>query len=321
MGILLIYLFGSFESFQYYNSSLVLIGIVAVFELSMIFLCETPRWLLAHKRREEAVEALNFLRGPNYNFTMELTTTENDIAQYPKLRMSQAVLELGKRKVLLPLLIVCTVMFFQQIGGLNASTAYSALIFKEAQVDNYRATSTYAVGGVGVVFTILAAFIVDFIGRKTLLIISGIGMLIGTVSLGTFFYVTRPELCANATFDALAATSSDSICNANLAPMAIASLILFNATFSIGWGPVPWVLLGELIPLRVRGVGSGIATFVNWGAAAIVTGFYLDYAEAVNTWFAWWTFSGLNVIAVGFVVVFVFETKGKNLEDIQHRFN
>ena len=320
VGLLLVYLLGSFESFQYYDSSLVLVGIVAIFELSMVFLHETPRWLLAHKQKEEAVKALKFLRGTKYDIHKELTIIENDIEQFPKLKTSQTLLELGKRKVLLPLLIICFVMFFQQIGGLNASIAYPALIFKEAQVEDYRATSAYAIGGVGVVFAIIATFIVDVIGRKTLLIISGIGMLISTITLGTFFYITRAELCANVTVD-VSAGATDSTCNVQLAPMAIASLILFNGAFSIGWGPIPWILLAELIPLRVRGVGSGIATFVNWGAAAIVTGFYLDFAEAVNAWFAWWIFSALNVMAILFVMFFVFETKGKNLEDIQHRFD
>ncbi len=316
VGIMLIYLLGSIDNFYYYHSSVILIGIVAVFELFMLFLYDTPRWLLAHNQKSKAIQVFKFLRGPKWKIDSELIAVETEIAEYPRLSAIQALFELRKKEILIPLLIICTVMFFQQIGGLNASTAYSALIFQEAQVENYRITSAYAVGAVGVVFTIVAAFVVDLIGRKTLLIISGVGMLIGTVTLGTFFYITRPSLCSNTTM--LPDTGQD--CNTYLAPMAIASLILFNAAFSIGWGPVPWVLLAELIPLRVRGVGSGIAMFVNWGAAAVVTGLYLDYAKIVNLWFAWWTFSILNVAAIVFVVFFVFETKGKNLEDIQLRF-
>lgn len=324
VGILLIYLLGSFEGFHYYNSSLVLIGIVFVFEASMLFLYDTPRWLLAHKHRTNAISALRFLRGPRFEIGEELTEIETGIANSPHLRMSRVFSEFTKKKVLIPLVIVLFIMFFQQIGGLNASTAYSASIFKEAGVSNYRETATYAVGGVGVLFTIIAAFIVDFIGRKLLLIVSGVGMLIATVCLGTFFYVTRPSLCSNVTTVGILDLSSDSdavVCNVHLAPLAIVSLMLFNAAFSIGWGPVPWILLGELIPLRVRGVGSGMATFVNWGTAAVVTGVYLDYAKAVQTWFAWWTFSIFNFAAIVFVILFIYETKGKSLEDIQNRYD
>ena len=285
--------------------------------------------MLAHGHQKEAISALKLLRGKNYDIGHELSAMELDISHNPHVKMSKVLAHLKKRDVLMPLVIMLFIMFFQQIGGLNASTAYSGLIFKEAGVENYRATATYAIGGTAVVFTIIGMFMVDFFGRKSLLITSGIGMLLGTVLLGTHFFITRPSLCSspsdNSTLtDMVLQSSSNSddgeLCNAQFSPLAIVSLILFNAAFSIGWGPVPWVLLGELIPLRVRGAGSGIATLVNWFTAAIVAGFYLNYADKVKPWFAWWTFSVLNLLAILFVIFFVFETKGKRLEEIHDRY-
>ena len=327
-GLVLVYLLGSFPGFQYFHASLILIGIIAVFEIGALFICDTPRWLLAHGHRQEAISALKCLRGKHFDIGHELSIMELDLSQSPHLKMSKILTHFTKRDVVTPLIIMLFIMFFQQIGGLNASTAYSGLIFKEAGVENYRATATYAVGGTEVLFTIVSLFIVDLFGRKSLLVVSGIGMLIGTVLLGTQFFLTRPSLCTSpgsnsSTFSKMilhADSNPDELCNSHLAPLAIVSLILFNAAFSIGWGPVPWVLLGELIPLRVRGVGSGIATLVNWSTAAIVAGFYLDYAERVKPWFAWWTFSVMNLLAVLFVVFFVSETKGKSLEEINNRY-
>ena len=326
-GLVLVYLLGSIPGFQYFHASLILIGIIAVFEIGALFICDTPRWLLAHGHRQEAISALKRLRGKHFDIGHELSTMELDLNRSPHLKMLKILTHFSKRDVVIPLVIMLFVMFFQQIGGLNASTAYSGLIFKEAGVENYRATATYAVGGTGVVFTIVSLVFVEFFGRKSLLIVSGIGMLLGTLLLGAHFFITRPSLCTspgnNSTLSEMtlhSGSSSDELCNAQLAPLAIVSLILFNAAFSIGWGPVPWVLLGELIPLRVRGVGSGIATLVNWSTAAIVTGFYLDYAEKVKPWSAWWTFSGLNLLAVLFVVFFVSETKGRSLEEINDRY-
>ena len=244
---------------------------------------------------------------------------ELELNRNPHLKMSKILTHFKKRDVFIPVFIMLFIMFFQQIGGLNASSAYSALIFKEAGVKHYRLTAAYAVGGAGMLFTIISLFIVDRFGRKLLLIASGLGMLVGAVALGTHFYVTRPSLCANSTQPGLLQSDS-TLCNTQFAPLAIASLILFNISFSIGWGPVPWVLLGELIPLRVRGVGSGIATLVNWATAAIVTGFYLDYAEKVRTWFAWWSFALMNLAGILFVALFLFETKGKTLEEIHRRY-
>ena len=296
-----------------------LVGIIAIYVFMVIFITETPRWLLVHGHRTQTIKALELLRGKNYDIGTELRSMEVAVANTPHLKSIQSFKELTKRAAFIPLLIILAVMFFQQIGGLNASTAYSALIFQEAGVSNYRQTATYAVGATGLVFTILSLFIVDLIGRKLLLVISGAGMFLGTILLGVQFYITRPSLCANIT-TGLLADSGGTGCNTQYAPMAIVSLIVFNAAFAVGWGPVPWILLGELLPLRVRGTGSGIATVMNWGTAAIVTGFYLDYAKTVQTWFAWWTFSIFNLAGIIFVLVFVFETKGKSLEEIQHKF-
>ena len=149
-------------------------------------------------------------------------------------------------------------------------------------------------------------------------------MLIGTVMLGTYFYVTRCSdtqsshnisIASNISGDNILATKS--MCDSGLATLSIASIILFSTSYAIGWGPVIFVLVGEMVPLQVRGIGSGIATLVNWTTASLVVGFYIYYTEKVGTHFAWWTFSFFNLAAVIFVLVFVPETKGKSLEEIQ----
>ena len=109
------------------------------------------------------------------------------------------------------------------------------------------------------------------------------------------------------------------------APLAIVSITTFNLAFSTGWGTIPWILVAELTPLQVRGITTGVATVVNWGTSSIVVGFYMQYAAAVHVWFAWWSFMVLNIAAVVFTIVFLPETKGKTLEDIEryyqeHRF-
>lgn len=110
------------------------------------------------------------------------------------------------------------------------------------------------------------------------------------------------------------------MCDLGLATLAIASIILFSASYAIGCGPVVFVLVGEMVPLQVRGIGSAIATLVNWTTASVVVGFYLYNAEKVGAHFTWWTFSCFNLAAVIFVLVFVPETKGKALEEIQQLY-
>ena len=317
-GILVVYGLGSIQSLQYSDIALAAVGIVAVFEVMMVWCHETPRWLLSKDQRTKAFAVLEWLRGPKVNVEPEISEMEAAMTE-KQLTVVQVLREFLKKSVFIPLLLILVVMFFQQIGGLNAVSAYGATLFKSAGVSNPRQTALYSIGVSALLATIISVFIVDLVGRKPLLLISGTGMLVGTVMLGTHFYLTRPSLCANQTTLTLQDSDSTS-CNTHLAPLAITSLLLFNIAFSLGWGPVPWVLMPELLPQRVRGVASGIATFINWGTAAIVTGFYLEYADAVQAWFAWWSFSVMNLLGVLFVLFFITETKGKSLEDIQRRY-
>ena len=183
-------------------------------------------------------------------------------------------------------------------------------------------------GIAGLLASIFSICLVDVAGRKLLLIVSGIGTCLATALLGTHFFITRPSLCDNGTnLTATLPPSAENAtttavlpCNPQYAPVAIASVLLYFVLFNFGWGPVPWVLLGEMLPMQVRGVASGIVIFVNWGTSAIVTGFYPAYNRAVMPWFAWWSFAVMNFASVVFVTFALFETKGKTLEEIQKRF-
>ena len=275
---------------------------------------------MAHNHTFSAISALRLLRGKHSDIGTELKVMENEISHNSPTKLSSIFKELKKRGVIVPILIVVSVMFFNQSSGLNVRNAYSAEIFEAANLKNPRAISAYAVGGTALVFTIISLFIVDRLGRKILLLVSSFGMLVGTAMLGTYFYVTQCDVHHNISTSALGVMDNSSICNPGLVPLAIISIILFSASYAIGFGPVAFVLVGEMIPLQVRGVGSGIATLVNWTTASVVVGFYLYYAEKVGAHFAWWTFSYFNLAAVIFVLVFVPETKGKTLEEIQHQY-
>ena len=322
-GIVVNYAISSIPNFPYYNNSLVAAGIAAGFEVVMVTMYETPRWLVAKGRISEAYRSLRWLRGPLVDIEPEIQATTETQATTEGILAS--LREFRKRSVAVPLVLVMIVMFFQQAGGLNAIASYAASLFKEAGVANPRPTATYAVGGVELVTTLVSVFVIDLVGRKILLILSGVGMVVGSLLLGVHFYITRPSLCpsdsSNASLSLLELQDSETTaCNAQYAPLAIVSIMTFGVGFSLGWGPIPWILMTELTPLRVRGTASGIAILVNWGSAAVIVGFYNSYADAVTTWFAWWSFSIVNICAVVFVVFFIRETKGKSLEDIENYY-
>ena len=328
-GILLNYGISSIPKITYYYSSLVAVGIIAVFECLVVWLKESPSWLIRHGQTNQAVKVLQWLRGPKVKIQHEVER----IQEAESLGLWLAMKEMStKRYIAIPIVLVMLSMFFHQIGGAHVLSTYAALLFESAGVAEPELTALGAVGGVELVATLLIILVIDFFGRKVLLVMSSIGMTVGSAMLGAHYYITRPSTCTqlvsiNSTtgesqfLELSEATRAGDVfqncINTEFAPLAITSAVLFAVSYSIGWGPVPWVLLSELIPVRVRGAASGIATLVNWGSAALVIGIYLDYSEAVRDWFAWWTFALLNVIGAIFAIVFIRETKGKTLEDIE----
>ncbi len=323
VGIAVPFGLASIPGFHYYNNALVAAGIVAMFELGMVWLPETPRWLFFQGRKDEGKRVLTWLRGPKVGISVELSDLEA-ASSAKRLTVLQVIREFTKWRLCFPLFLIIVVMFLQQSGGLSALGSYLTLVFQDAGVSHpeLAALCSTLIPCIGV---LISGFIVDLVGRKILLITSSIGMVLGTLMLGVHFYITRPALCSNHTHSAINESLQDSIdtdapCNTHYFPLAITSVVFYNVAFQFGWGPVPWILMAELLPQKVRGVASGIATLVNWGTAGIVVGFYLDYANLVRPWFAWWSFALINLFGIVFVWVFIPETKRRTLEEIQDGF-
>ena len=301
-------------------------GVVLLYMIVAAFLMpETPRWLLLRDKKEQAKKVLVYLRGPKATVQIdaEIDDIQTAISGTPDLTLLQTLKELCRKPVLVPLVLVVTVLVFQEIdGGGSVIKTYAAPIFKDTGVSNPELLGAFAIGLTQLIATAVSVLIVDLLGRKVLLIVSAAGMLVGSAMLGAHFNITRPALCAanltNAT--ALIPPLVDSTCNSQYNLLAIVSIVIFVVAFSLGWGPVPWVIMSEYLPLRMKGVSTGIIGVCAWLSAAVVTGIYPVYVDYVNSWFAWWTFAVINLMAIVFVAVFLVETKGKSLEDIQKHF-
>ena len=317
-GILFVYILGSINGFTYFEISLVLLGIAILFIVVVPWIPETPRWLVfKRKDRTKAMKVLKCLRGLDSDrLCDELEGIEAVVENLGSLSVIQLLKQFKKKSVLFPFLVVLVLMIFQELcGGGSTVNTYAAPVFKEAGVKNPLLISSYSIGGSQFFAVVVSVCIIDFVGRKILLILSCSGMFVASVMLGAHFYITRPSLCE----ETMNMTSEDLVigCNNQFAPLAIVSLIFFIMSFSVGVGPVLWVLMSEYLPLYVRGFASGIVIAANWATGAAVTGIYLSYANLVKPWFAWWTFSIINLGGLVFVLLFVVETKGKSLEKIQ----
>ena len=320
--------FGAIPGLRYYDLALIQIGIVTLFIFMVMWIPETPRWLLLkyHDQRR-ATAVMRCLRGPKYpRIKKEMHDIKSSISsKKPKFRQVLKMM-LCEKTSLIPFLIVIFLYSLQELGGASAPIAYAGPIFALAGVSNPSITATYSVGVTLVVATILASVLVEILGRKILLALSSAGMFIGCIMLGVHLYVTRPSACSDISMLNLTAvnmshmttTTEASVgCNPHLYPLAIVSIFVFIFTSSIGIGPVPGVLLSEYLPLQVRGMAGGIAVAANWISAAIITGTYHSYSDLVEPYFTWWTYSVINFIGFIVIIFFVVETKGKTLEEVQ----
>ena len=317
LGIIFNYGVGSITDFPYFNVAMVAVGLVALFEVLMIWLPETPRSLLSRGYSKEAERSLRLLRGNEYDIDAEVKEIKESITSSRKKGIA-VWRQFLKKSVSIPVVYVLLVLFFAQGGGISIIASYAATIFSDAGISNPRVTAIYAVGVASLTGNIVSFFTVDLLGRKILLLLSGTGMVIGSVMLGTHFFITRPSLCLNSTIIDTVEMVEETPCNAVYTPLAIVSL---RFSFSVGWGPIPWLLVSELLPLSVRGVASGAATFLTSSTAAVVSGSFLPYSQLVRPWFAVWTFSVINVAATVIVLVFIPETKGKSLEELEKQFH
>jgi MFS family permease len=196
--------------------------------------------------------------------------------------------------------------FFDHATGIEAVVLYSPRIFKAAGVHDKRKLllATVGVGLTKTLFIFVATFLLDKVGRKPLLMIGTMGMVIALAVLG--FALTMVEHSKEKLMWALI--------------LSIVAVYTFVAFFSMGIGPIAWVYLSEIFPLRVRALGVGIGVAVNRVMNASVSFSFIPIYKAITIGGAAFMFAGFGVLSLVFFYFFLPETKGKSLEEIEMLF-
>ncbi|XP_063208892.1 solute carrier family 2, facilitated glucose transporter member 8 isoform X2 [Chroicocephalus ridibundus] len=283
--------------------------------LFMSFMPETPRFLLNQSKRSEAIAALCFLRGPHADHAWECGQIEASV-QEEGLNLS----EFKNPSIYRPLLIGVALMFFQQATGINAVMFYAETIFEDANFKDSRMASV-VVGSIQVCFTALAAIIIDKTGRKVLLYVSGVIMALSTALFGLYFKIILPDGNNSSNPDVWFTLNSASPgAESSISWLAVVSLGLFVAGFALGWGPVPWLVISEIFPLKAKGISSGACVLTNWIMAFLITKEFNDFIGFLTSYGTFWLFSAFCCLSVIFTAFYVPETKGQTLEQIETYF-
>eukprot|EP00041_Stephanoeca_diplocostata_P027156 m.744541 g.744541 ORF g.744541 m.744541 type:complete len:532 (-) comp23124_c0_seq20:376-1971(-) len=272
----------------------------ALFFFAMI-MPRSPRWLVQKGRTQDAKNALRTLRGGNWDVDFEI----DEIVRGKELAEAEgeaSVKDLFSGPPGAAMAVSAGLMIFQQFSGINVVIFYVGTIFSMAGISN-ACVAAMMVAVVQVVVTVASCFIIDKAGRRSLLMVAGTGMAAMDIVLGVFFYEKDIK---NSNPDGKA---------------AITAVILYIAFFSIGLGAIPWLMMGELFPLKYRGTASSLATMLNWTLSFLVTETFKDLTDsALGTHGTFWLYSGVCCIGVLYVMTKVPETKGKTLEQIEDYF-
>ena len=309
-GLFLGQLIGMF--IPYYWLATIPLAVSVSFVVFSVTTKETPRWLVLQGRVIEAKRVLIWLKGQNgININQELNNLSDSILLHQKVTLLEMCRELKKRSVYHPIVLACLVMLFLQFSGVSAVILNAETIFKQAHAKSPGLVASLATGGVTIIFSLVGVLINDAFSRRKILITSNIAACLSLAVMGAYEFVNTKPYCH---------PPNDPKCKDHLYPLAIISIACFIASYSAGISAVTFSLVAEIIPLRVRGIGMGLSMFINWAFSALTAGLFNSYENVVRPWGAFWMFSVACLVSAIFAAIFIPETRGKSLEEIEQVF-
>jgi sugar porter (SP) family MFS transporter len=265
-----------------------------ILAIAMLVVPETPRWLVEHGREDRAKEILSRARS-GQNVDEEIKEIKDVSAEERRIGVRDL---LGDR--VRPLLIIGVMMaIMQQLIGINTVIYYGATIlgFAGLSISSSIAQAVF-IGLVNLVFAVVAVFLLDRVGRRAPLLLGTAGSVIGLVVLGWYFDMGSKFQHANPW-------------------IALAAMMFYIAAFEISLGPIFWVMIAEIFPLRARAKAMALCTMFNWMFNFFVSFWFLDLVKAIGQPETFWLYALFGVGAIIFFAWKVPETKNRSLEQIE----
>ncbi|ADR20170.1 D-xylose transporter XylE [Marivirga tractuosa] len=273
----------------------------SIFLILTFFIPRSPRWLVLSGKEEEALKVLNTLHEKE-EAQKEIDEIKFSLQKERKTQLKGASV---LQKSVIPIIVIGSILsLLQQFTGINAVLYYGGDIFEKAlgftQEDVL--AQQIMLGAVNFVFTFLAMFTVDKLGRKPLIYIGAVGMILGFALLGGSLYLDAVGL------------------------VSLIGILLFIGAFAMSMGPVTWVLLSEMFPNKIRSAAMSIAVAVQWAGNFLVSQSFpiIVESDANARGTGFWNGSLPYVIFIAFIIFLIFftkkyiiETKGKSLEQLE----
>jgi sugar porter (SP) family MFS transporter len=255
---------------------------------------ESPHWLVRRGREDEARTVLAKLR--------EEGDIDGEIAEIKEVAATEAkgsVRDLLAKGVRPALWVGILLAVFQQITGINTVIYYAPSLLQGAGLGNNASLlANVVIGVVNVGMTIVAIRLLDRTGRRPLLLTGTAGMAVGML-ITAFAFLGGDQLHGASAY------------------VAILGLLIYTGSFAVGLGPVFWLMIAEIYPLRIRGQAMSVATIANWGANFVVTISFLTLLNAITPKGVFFMFAFLTLVALAYFAKRVPETKQRSLQQIE----
>ena len=297
VGILLSYIVD--YGFAYHEAWRWMLGLGAVpglfLFLGMLYLPDSPRWILSKGHEKLARSVLQKIRGPKEPIDKEFEAIKKTIQVGPA--DWTFIFSHHVRPVLW---IGFALAFIQQVTGINTILYYAPSILEMSGFGSSVTAilATMGIGAIFVIFTIASLPLIDFLGRRPLLISGLIGM---ALSLGALVYLFR----------------LGGQVDPSLHWLALISMLVYIACFAFSLGPIMWLMIAEIYPLKVRGVGASLATCMNWASNLLVTATFLKLVQILGASGTFSLYMAFSILSILFIFFLVPETKGVTLEKIE----
>jgi SP family galactose:H+ symporter-like MFS transporter len=267
----------------------------AVFGCGMLFLPESPRWLARRGHHDAARLVLARIRNTS-DVEIELQEIKHGLDEAQEQGTWRDLLSPGLR----PALIVgIGLAVFQQVTGINTVIYYAPMIIQSAGIPSASGAilTTAGIGVVNVAMTIVSMWLIDRVGRRPLLLTGIAGMIVSLGILGWAFHFANP--------------------GGVLSWLAVISMMVYVASFAISLGPIFWLLIAEIYPLKVRSSAEGLAATFNWISNLIVTLTFLTLVQMTGASRTFWLYGLFAIGAWIFSYRLAPETKNRSLEEIE----